>query len=86
MKKKVPLDKSKIGEKNDPDGIMEALLSQNPEFELDEDQYESLRTAYGYLIHTHNRPDLSKCIFFIDAIVILVMQKEEMENTYHEIN
>jgi hypothetical protein len=29
--------------------------------------YEAMRHAYGFLIHTHNTPDVSKCIYFVDA-------------------
>ena len=36
-------------------------------YDLDPDQYLSLRTSYGYLIHTHNTPDVSKCIYYIDC-------------------
>ena len=36
-------------------------------YDLDKEQYLSLRTSYGYLIHTHNTPDVSKCIYYIDC-------------------
>jgi hypothetical protein len=36
-------------------------------YDLDRDQYLSLRTSYGYLIHTHNTPDVSKCVYYIDC-------------------
>ena len=29
--------------------------------------YEAMRRAYGFLIHTHNTADVSKCIYFVDA-------------------
>jgi hypothetical protein len=35
--------------------------------DFSEGQYRSMRTAYGYLIHTFNNQDLSKAIYFIDA-------------------
>jgi len=34
---------------------------------IDEGQYQSLRTAYGYMLHTYNTPDVSKCLLFIDS-------------------
>ena len=34
---------------------------------VDEDQYQSLRTGYGYMLHTYNSPDIQKCLIFIDS-------------------
>ena len=39
------------------------------EYGMDEDasvEYASMRNSYGYLLHTHNTADVSKCIYFID--------------------
>lgn len=40
------------------------------EYEMDEDatvEYNSMKQAYGFLLHTHNTSDVSKCIYFIDT-------------------
>ena len=36
-------------------------------YDLDEDQYLSMRTGYGYLLHTYNSPSVPKCVYFIDS-------------------
>ena len=39
------------------------------EFELNDEsngELTALRTSYGYLIHSHNTPDVSKLVFYID--------------------
>ena len=36
-------------------------------YDLDKEQYLSMRTSYGYMIHTHNTPDVQKCVYYIDC-------------------
>ena len=36
-------------------------------YELNEGQYQAMRTGYGYLLHTFNSPSVPKCIYFIDS-------------------
>ena len=37
------------------------------EYVLKEEQYISMRTSFGYLLHTYNDPSVPKCIYFIDT-------------------
>ena len=51
--------------KEDIDGIDNWM----DEYELNDsgrEELKSLRTSYGYLIHDHNTPDVSKLVFYID--------------------
>ncbi len=36
-------------------------------YDLEEDEYTAFRTAYGYLLHSYNIPDVAKGIIFIDC-------------------
>jgi len=36
-------------------------------YDLRKDHYLGMRTGYGFMIHTHNTPDVSKCVYHIDA-------------------
>jgi hypothetical protein len=43
-----------------------SLKDWTSEFNLNEDFYKSMRTSYGYMLHTHNSDDVSRCIYYID--------------------
>ena len=36
-------------------------------YDLHEEEFESLKCSFGYLLHTYNAPDTQKCIMWIDA-------------------
>ena len=36
-------------------------------YDLDEEEYESMKCSFGYLLHTYNAPDTQKLVMFIDA-------------------
>jgi len=36
-------------------------------YDLHEEEYDSMKRSFGYLLHTYNAPDTQKCVMWIDA-------------------